>query len=393
MYSEICELPALLQSIYIIKLVLKVIFVLVPIFLLYKIMKDIFSEVLNDGEFKNVAFKSIKRLILGAFIFFVPTIFGNLISLADYNDKLYRLNMCYDNANLEDISYFKSLETVENAVRALERTPIESNLKYAQNALLNITPNAREDTVLDFQARITKAKVKVDEVNKMIECKNKGGMYKSGYCEIIPLEDNSSPGDDSPSNGDNPGSEYNPSPGNGKLVSYDSEYMVVESGISVKKFVSTMRSKGIYQAYNSSKYSGYCLSFAYFHAYALYTGNTSGTADTGMKYTRASHFTSYDNDNKQEVLKIIYSELTQGKPVVLQVNGNKAGTSRHYVTVIGMKKSVRSGSTMKDTDLLIFDAHQGTVRKIGTKGSGNRFLVTGAACRKKYSGYQIYYLD
>jgi len=48
---------------------------------------------------------------------------------------------------------------------------------------------------------------------------------------------------------------------------------------------------------------------------------------------------------------------------------------------------------MKDTDLLIFDAHQGTVRKIGTKGSGNRFLVTGAACRKKYSGYQIYYLD
>ena len=76
-----------------------------------------------------------------------------------------------------------------------------------------------------------------------------------------------------------------------------------------------------------------------------------------------------------------------GKPVVLQVNGNKAGTSRHFVTVVGFKDGVVSGSTLQETDLLIVDSWDGELESMDTEKS--RFMTTGAACHKDYSGYRL----
>ena len=102
-------------------------------------------------------------------------------------------------------------------------------------------------------------------------------------------------------------------------------------------------------------------------------------------------FNGYENDDKGAVLTNIYNELVQGKPVIIQVNGNKAGTSRHYVTVVGFKKDVRSARDLEESDLLIIDSWDGKLEPMGEQGS--RFMVTGAACHKKYSGYQMYYVE
>ena len=398
MFREMCETPELLQMIYTLKIFIKIACTIVPIFIIYGIMKDLFKSVTTDQKMTLTFKQSALRIIAGLVVFFIPTIVNYAITLTNDSDALYRLELCNSNATPENIKYYKSIAEVERIITTLEANSSEENLQRARKALESIVSIAREDTMMDFNMRLSKAEQEVTKQKDIQDCKGKQGTYKDGYCYI---PDNlkslhkdrpsggsgSGDGSGSGSSGSDP---YSPGSGGGSLVDWDGEYDVVQTSVSLKQFASTMHSKGIYQGANPEKYNDKCLSFAYFHAYALFSGDMSGNGDTGMSYTRAGKFKEYDNDNKQEVLKIVLSELQAGRPLVIQVNGNKTGTSRHYVTVVGVKKGV-TASTIKETDLLIFDSYQGTVRKIDGQ-PGSRFLVTGAACHKKYSGYQIYYL-
>ena len=93
-------------------------------------------------------------------------------------------------------------------------------------------------------------------------------------------------------------------------------------------------------------------------------------------------------DNKSEALKKIYSEIRNGNPVVLQVNGNTQGTVRHFVTVVGYNNNVKSASELTEKDLLIVDSWDGQLERMDT--STSRFMTTGAQCHKtKYSGYYL----
>lgn len=141
---------------------------------------------------------------------------------------------------------------------------------------------------------------------------------------------------------------------------------------------------------NVDKYSGNCLGFAVTHAWGMYTNNKSYTAEDGLHYRGGSHFEKYSNDNKEEFLAKVYQELVNNKPVVIQVNGNRNGTSRHFVTAVGFKNTVKSASDLKESDLLIIDSYDGKLETMDK--SGSRFLTTGAKCGKKYSGYHMRYI-
>ena len=143
----------------------------------------------------------------------------------------------------------------------------------------------------------------------------------------------------------------------------------------------------ISQNADSSKYGDKCLSFAETHAYALYTGNTNDSADSASKYPHGGAFTSWFSDSKEDTLKKVYSEVVQGKPVVIQVNGNKAGTSRHFVTVVGFRNSITDASALTEKDLLIIDSWDGKLERMDQANS--RFMVTGAQCHKNYTGYYL----
>ena len=177
-----------------------------------------------------------------------------------------------------------------------------------------------------------------------------------------------------------------------------SDYLVIDTKINVTSF-----------AYYVKKYAsqitppGYpdkCLSFAFYHAYALYHGDplSSLTAVEGELYKSSKYFKkAINNDNKQEILKIVYEQIKQGKPCVLHVNGNVAGTSRHYITVIGYKKTVTSGETIKGSDLLIIDSHNGNLQPMADeKGLGLRYMISGYDTGRKDKdayGYQVYVLN
>lgn len=177
--------------------------------------------------------------------------------------------------------------------------------------------------------------------------------------------------------------------GNTRLWTYNGiTYITPNSKMGVGDYVSLEKKKGIYETTNYSKYGDHCLGFAYVHAYDIYAGITNDTADSGYHYRHASSFEEYSSDNKNNVLKVVYDEINSGKPVVLQVNGNKKGTSRHYVTVLGYNSNVKNASQLTEDDLVILDSYDGNVKTVGK--NGRRFMVTGAACHKKYSGYQLY---
>ena len=190
------------------------------------------------------------------------------------------------------------------------------------------------------------------------------------------------------------GGDITSSPGTGSISEstlLNGNYMVIEPSVSVKSYLNTVSSNRIAQNNDSSIYGGYCLAFSYIHAYSLYSGDTSKRAKDAIDYVYASYFNGYVNDDKSAVLANVYNELMQGKPVLIQVNGNKAGTSRHYVTVVGFKKDVKSANDIEESDLLIIDSWDGKLEPMGE--SGSRFMVTGAACHKKYTGYQMYYIE
>ena len=171
-----------------------------------------------------------------------------------------------------------------------------------------------------------------------------------------------------------------------KWDTLEDSWTIVSTKAGVESYSSAIVGK-ISQNANSAKYGDKCLSFAETHAYALYTGKTNDSAETAANYPHGGAFTSWYSDSKAETLQKIYEQVTHGKPVVIQVNGNKAGTSRHFVTVVGYRNNVDDNKQLSEIDLLIIDSWDGKVERMDQ--SNSRFLTSGKDCGKTYSGYYL----
>ena len=167
----------------------------------------------------------------------------------------------------------------------------------------------------------------------------------------------------------------------------DTNWKIVNTPINVAEYASIAYNKGIRQNSNTERYGDLCLAFSYVHASNLVTADTSDNAESAYNWKHAGEFHDYFNDNKQETLETIYNEIAEGKPVIMQVNGNKTGTCRHFVTVVGIKSDVKSAQNLQESDLLILDSWDGQLERMDT--SSSRFMTTGSQTGKSYSGYYL----
>lgn len=184
---------------------------------------------------------------------------------------------------------------------------------------------------------------------------------------------------------------YTPSDkgGNGSktISALDDSWTVVNTETSPEKYAEMLQDRGVCQNSDTSKYGDKCLGFSDTHAWGLFTGNNSYTADDGCNYAGAANFKMYSNENKQSVLKVIYEEIKAGRPCILHVNGNKAGTSRHFVTVVGFREGCHP-DTMTEDDLLIIDSWDAKLERMDQ--SNSRFMTTGKDCGKSdYTGWRV----
>lgn len=164
-------------------------------------------------------------------------------------------------------------------------------------------------------------------------------------------------------------------------------FKVASTAISAEEYAKLVRQNGVYQDSNSAIYGDSCLAFSYIHASNLANGQTTDRAKDALSYVHAGEFTDYRSSDKNEVLTKIYDEINEGKPVILQVNGNTNGTVRHFVTVVGYKESVTSANNLTEKDLLILDSWDGQIERMDTTTS--RFMTTGEQTGHSYKGYWL----
>ncbi|MBR3210563.1 MAG: hypothetical protein IKF71_01340 [Bacilli bacterium] len=172
-----------------------------------------------------------------------------------------------------------------------------------------------------------------------------------------------------------------------KWTALGEDWTVVTTKLSVPDYANVVASKRLSQTNNTRIYSDYCLAFAHVHASNMYNGYTGDTASDAGRYKHAGEFNNWYSNNKSDTLKKIYSEIVQGKPVILQVNGNSSGTHRHFVTVVGFRNSVTDPEQLTEDDLLILDSYDGKIERMDQ--SNSRFMTTGAQTGKNYSGYYL----
>lgn len=173
-----------------------------------------------------------------------------------------------------------------------------------------------------------------------------------------------------------------------KLATLNDDWTVATTKISVTDYAKVIQNNKITQDSDKEKYGDDCLAFAYVHASNLYNGTTSDTNVSAGNYKHASEFTEFQSDSKTETLNKIYSEIVQGHPVVMQVNGNKEGTSRHFVTVVGFRNSVTDPANLTEKDLIIIDSWDGKVERMDQENS--RFMTTGKQTGNSgYTGYNL----
>ena len=399
-FSNICEIPSFLRVMLILKNVFKIVCILVPIVIIITTIVKLFKAITSgkDDDLKETFVVGVRKIIAGLVVGVLPTIIPYAISLTGEN-TLYEFKECTARVTTEDIEYYEKIQDVAIIIEKMSNNPTSENIEEGKKALEESKSFLREDQMIKYLTAIQDAEVEKDRVSKVAECQSKGGRYENGYCHERPKKQDTS-GDAGeaapPSSGGTgtgqQGTYEGGGTGNGTVTLniLNGQFTVVNTKVNVTNFASAMRKNGTYQGSNSDRYGGYCLGFSYTHAWGMYTGNTSYNGENGHDYTGAGNFSTYINDDLQQVLNVIYQEVTAGRPVILQVNGNKQGTSRHFVTVIGFKSSVQNAQSLKATDLLILDSWDAQIERMDQ--SSSRFVTTGAACHKDYSGYRIQYL-
>ena len=409
-FVNYCENPSMLRVMLIIKYCFQILLIVLPIIVIITSLITFFKPILSgkDEDLTNSGKVLVKKLIASFIVMSLPILIPYLMSYTG-EDTLKDVKECISHVTLEEVKYYEKIENTAILIQKMKATPSQSNIDDARASLQSIMGFAKEDTIIDFLTEISQAEIKKDELKAQNECMLKGGKYDKGYCHVSKKPERpageqggqssgeSSTGGgsgDSSSQGGVGSTEYQGGgTGNGTttLNALNGTWTVVNTPISVKKFSDFVYSNKISQDKDTNKYNDKCLGFAYTHAWALFNGTTSITADDGMNYKGAGNFSSFIDDNKQAVLKATYEEITAGRPVVLQVNGNKKGTSRHFVAVVGYKQGVTSGDTISEKDLLIIDSWDAKLERMDTDTS--RFMTSGAQCGKKdYSGYRVHYL-
>ena len=122
---DYCNTSNILQSIYVFKVVLNILFIIVPIIMIINATirtVHIVTGTSNEEEIKKNITILIKNIIAGIIIYLMPTIITSVIGLADSSS----LNYCLERATLENIKELK-LQEEQEQLREKQQTTQDLN--------------------------------------------------------------------------------------------------------------------------------------------------------------------------------------------------------------------------------------------------------------------------
>lgn len=152
-----------------------------------------------------------------------------------------------------------------------------------------------------------------------------------------------------------------------KITCNGKEYYVANTRISVIEYQEYIEKVGLCQ--NSGFMPSECSTLSQVYACDLMRGTYTARSDDAVQAqspcTRVG--ATCESTNKDDVLKYIYDEITNGRVVTLQatqVNTTVDG-SRHVVTVVGFDSSVKSWKDINKDTLLVLDCVDGKIQTLG----------------------------
>ncbi|MBR3660303.1 MAG: hypothetical protein IKN63_00170 [Bacilli bacterium] len=377
--NVICETTSFLRILLFLNIARRLLFIVMPIVLILvltiRTFKNIVKAEENYREYINDSLKKIGAVVI---IFFIPTVVNIVMSLIG-NEINYNYKTCLSNANLSKIEYYKGVEEkvldVKDLIDKVKRMPTTENLTKAENAVSSLYGVANGMIIEDLEYSLASIRSKVVMSDDEFVCMSKGGIYENNECIFKKP------------------SIQEKTTSNGMLYyTFESlnDYLVVNTPLDVANYINFLKENRICQDQeNGTVYYDQCLCFAEEQIHSLTTGDISRKSfEVPGKYY--NNYVIYSDDDKDKVLNVVYSELINNKPVILHVNGDRNGTSRHYVTVIGFKSTVTSAADFKETDILLIDSFDCKVEQLHEWGT-SRFMTTGKKCNKPdYTGYQVY---
>jgi len=176
----------------------------------------------------------------------------------------------------------------------------------------------------------------------------------------------------------------------------EGDYIILENAVHIQQ---TANNNGYDQ--DSSGYTDACLGFAFAYAHSINTNTTdriTGSISQAVKgnWSSDTYRAGYTSEYKNEILGIVYDELTKGKACIIQVVGSfydnnpARPKTRHYVTAIGYKKGINR-SNIQDTDILIIDTWDSRIEKLVPEyTSGGRYLLKANSSPNYDYPYQVY---
>jgi len=181
-----------------------------------------------------------------------------------------------------------------------------------------------------------------------------------------------------------------PTIGNNKVKYYTYngvEYVIPNTKNDLTTFQKSV-CRRISQSADTENCGSACLSFSLYHAAYIQYGNLSTMNENAACNYNYGHLAKVDtrsNPTKAAALKMVHDEILKGYAPVLQVTGTSARNSRHFVLVVGYRRSKYNASDLVEEDLLVIDSWSGCFSSLSYADTSKRTMYH----NKDEYGYRV----
>lgn len=119
--ASYCMNSGILESIYIIKKVLDILFILAPVFVIITTMISLFQTLVSDKKLDDVVKTAITKIAISGIIIFIPLIVTSFVKVINNGEESKSFLSCYENATKEKIEYYKNKEAAEQKKKISDR--------------------------------------------------------------------------------------------------------------------------------------------------------------------------------------------------------------------------------------------------------------------------------
>ena len=145
------------------------------------------------------------------------------------------------------------------------------------------------------------------------------------------------------------------------------EYKVVNTIVDPFAYANLVYDRVCTHPAGTKKYSGTCLSIAFYYVHCLMDNVTNvnpSTAAHKWVMSRKLKYSTEKYSSSGSMMARLYDLLSAGVPQVLMVEAITHPGSRHFVTVVGYKSSVTQRRELGVKDLLIIDSFDGKLESM-----------------------------